>query len=30
MLERGLGVVRQPLYLYEVDDDFFDFGDEAD
>ena len=27
MLDRGLGVTRQPLYLYEVADDFFDFDD---
>ena len=30
MLERGLGVTKQPLYLYEVDDEFFDFGDRAE
>jgi restriction system protein len=30
MLERGLGVAKQPLYLYEVDDEFFDFGDKAE
>lgn len=27
MLERGIGVVKQPLYLYEIDADFFDFDD---
>lgn len=25
MIERGIGVVRQPVYLYEVSADFFDF-----
>lgn len=25
MLERGIGVVRQPFYLYEISEDFFDF-----
>jgi restriction system protein len=25
MIERGIGVVKQPLYLYEIDADFFDF-----
>lgn len=25
MLERGLGVTRQPVYLYEIDTEFFDF-----
>ena len=28
LLERGLGVRRSPLYVYEVDDDFFDLEDE--
>lgn len=28
MIDRGIGVARRPLYLYEVDDDFFDFGNE--
>ena len=27
MLERGIGVVKQPLYLYEVASEFFDFDD---
>jgi restriction system protein len=30
MIERGIGVVRQPLYLYEIDADFFDFDEPAD
>ena len=25
MLERGIGVVKQPLYLYEISEEFFDF-----
>jgi restriction system protein len=25
MLHKGIGVVKQPLYLYEVSEDFFDF-----
>ena len=25
MLDRGIGVVKQPLYLYEISDEFFDF-----
>ena len=25
MLDRGIGVVKQPLYLYEISDAFFDF-----
>jgi restriction system protein len=25
MLERGIGVVKQPVYLYEVASEFFDF-----
>jgi restriction system protein len=25
MIERGIGVVKQPLYLYEIAADFFDF-----
>ena len=25
MLERGIGVVKQPVYLYEVAPEFFDF-----
>ncbi len=29
MLDRGIGVVKQPLHLYEIDADFFDF-DEPD
>jgi restriction system protein len=28
MLERGIGVVKQPVYLYEIDEEFFDFEDE--
>ena len=28
MLERGIGVVKQPVYLYEIVSDFFDFDDE--
>ena len=28
MLERGIGVVKQPLYLYEIASDFFDFDDQ--
>ena len=27
MIERGIGVVRQPVYLYEVAPDFFAFED---
>ena len=30
MIDRGIGVTKQPLYLYEVAEDFFDFDDEAD
>lgn len=30
MIERGIGVVRQPLYLYEIDTDFFDFDEPDD
>jgi restriction system protein len=30
MLERGIGVVKQPLYLYEVSEEFFDFEKEAE
>lgn len=29
MLERGIGVRREPVYLYEVASDFFDFGGES-
>ncbi len=29
MIERGIGVIRQPLYLYEIDAAFFEF-DESD
>ncbi len=25
MLDRGIGVVKQPLFLYEVSEEFFDF-----
>lgn len=25
MLDKGIGVIKQPLYLYEVSEDFFDF-----
>ena len=25
MLERGIGVVKQPVYLYEIASEFFDF-----
>ena len=25
MIERGIGVVKQPVYLFEVSSDFFDF-----
>lgn len=25
MIDRGIGVVKQPLYLYEIDAEFFDF-----
>lgn len=25
MMDRGIGVVKQPLYLYEIDAEFFDF-----
>jgi restriction system protein len=28
LIERNLGVVRQPLYLYDVDPDFFHIEDE--
>lgn len=28
MLERGIGVRREPVYMYEVSSDFFDFGSE--
>lgn len=30
MLERGIGVVRQPVYLYEIADDFFNFEAEKE
>ena len=30
MIDRGIGVVKQPLYLYEVAEDFFDFDDPAE
>jgi restriction system protein len=30
MIDRGIGVLKQPLYLYEVAEDFFDFDDEAE
>jgi len=25
MLDKGIGVVKQPLYLYEISEEFFDF-----
>jgi len=25
MVDRGIGVVKQPSYLYEIDAEFFDF-----
>ena len=28
MVEWGIGVVRQPLYVYEVDPSFFEFNDD--
>ena len=27
LVERGLGVKRQPLYLYDLDNEFFDIND---
>ena len=27
LVERGLGVTRQPLYLYDLDNEFFDIND---
>ena len=30
MLDRGIGVVKQPLYLYEISEEFFDFDVQAD
>ncbi len=27
MIDRGIGVVKQPIYLYEVAEEFFDFDD---
>lgn len=30
MIERGIGVVKQPLYLYEIDAEFFDFDEPDD
>lgn len=30
MIERGIGVVRQPVYLYEVVADFFNFDKPED
>ena len=30
MIDRGIGVVKQPLYLYEVAEDFFDFDNAND
>jgi len=30
MIERGIGVTKRPLYLYEVDDEFFDFAEGTD
>ena len=29
MLDRGIGVVKQPVFLYEVASDFFDFDGDA-
>jgi restriction system protein len=28
LVERGLGVRRLPLYIYDVDEEFFDLDDE--
>lgn len=28
MLDRGIGVVKQPVYLYEISGDFFDFDED--
>ncbi len=28
MVERGIGVVRQPVYLHEIDPNFFDYGED--
>lgn len=28
MLERGIGVVKEPIYMYEIEPEFFDFDDE--
>jgi len=28
MIERGIGVTRQPVYLHELDPNFFDFGED--
>jgi len=28
MIDRGIGVAKRPLYRYEVDGEFFDFGDD--
>ena len=30
IIERGIGVVRQPVYLYEIADDFFTFESETE
>lgn len=30
MIERGIGVARRPLYLYEVEGEFFDFDDTSE
>jgi restriction system protein len=30
MLERGIGVVRQPVYLYEIAEEFFTFDDDEE
>ncbi len=27
MVERAIGVLREPLYLYDIDSEFFDFGE---
>ena len=27
LLERGLGVRKSPLYLYDIDDEFFDLSE---
>jgi restriction system protein len=29
MLDRGIGVVKQPVFLYEVVSEFFDFDGDA-